>query len=262
MPARFALRLLAAVQAFLLLSALVLPGAISANTPPALLATLTGNTVTVTGTDFGADELVDVTTNDPAGSQVDSGPAQADASGAFTYSFQLSNPSSGTYSVSGAGQTSGGSASTTFDGLPAPTPDPTEPPPSPTDSPPTPTEPAPDPTAPAPDPTQTPPSPTATPEAATDPYIVTFASGTSAAEQSNILAGVGATENGAIPVLRMAAILLPPSTAQASVNALRADPSVVAVEHDRVRSTDADPSDPTLVPPGHDMPDGAMDDDK
>jgi hypothetical protein len=106
-PARFALRLLAAVQAFLLLSALVLPGAISANTPPALLATLSGNAVTVTGTDFGADELVDVTTTDPGGSPVDSGTATADTTGAFTYSFQLSNPSSGPYSVSATGQTSG-----------------------------------------------------------------------------------------------------------------------------------------------------------
>src|SRR5689334_3001120 len=105
------LRLLAVVQAFLLLAALVLPGAIAANTPPALSATLAGNTVRVTGTDFGADEVVDLSTTDPGGSTVDTGTAQSDSTGAFTYAFELISPAGGSYTTSGAGQTSGASAS-------------------------------------------------------------------------------------------------------------------------------------------------------
>ena len=53
------------------------------------------------------------------------------------------------------------------------------------------------------------------------PASVTFASGVDAATQDSIVAGAGATETGAIPVLRMRSILLPPSSATATARPRR-----------------------------------------
>src|SRR5438552_2018369 len=158
MLARFTLRFVAALQAFLLLTSLVIPGLISASTPPSLSATLSGETVTITGLDFGASDVVDLTTTAPDGSTIDTGSANADANGAFTYTFSLVSPAGGTYTAHAASQTSGASASATFDGPAAPTP--SEPAPTPTDTPPTPTDAPPTPTDAPPTPTDTPPTPT------------------------------------------------------------------------------------------------------
>ena len=133
---------------------------------------------------------------------------------------------------------------------PATTPDPTptpEPTPAPDPAPdPTPT-PTPDPTpTPTPDPTPTPtpdPTPAPTPESATEPFIVTFASGVSADDQSTILAAVGAVETGAVPQLRMRSIVLAPSLVTDAVAALRDDLRVARVDADRVRAVEAAPDD-------------------
>ena len=116
--------------------------------------------------------------------------------------------------------------------------------PSPSDSPvpspsnaaaPTPTD--------SPAPTST---PVATPTLAPDPavaYIVAFAAGTSAADQSASIAAAGATDVQAIAPLRMHAITLPSSIAAHGVALLLADPSVLRVDSDAVREAGATPSD-------------------
>ncbi|HYN70113.1 MAG TPA: hypothetical protein VEX41_07880, partial [Candidatus Eisenbacteria bacterium] len=128
----------------------------------------------------------------------------------------------------------------TPEATPAPTPDPTpDPAPDPTPAP------TPDPTpAPAPDPMPAPtPDPTPVPApVATQDYIVTFASGIGGTEQAALLAAVGAEVVDSIPVLRMAAIRVPDGSNV--VANLLADPSVSRVELDRVRATEASPSDP------------------
>src|SRR5436190_9337625 len=114
---------------------------------------------------------------------------------------------------------------------PQPTPAPTEAPTSePTAAP---TE------APTAEPTAVP----ATPQPATEPFIVTFANGVDAATAAGVLGGVRAVETGSIPVLHMHSILLPASSATAAVGTLRADPSVVRVDSDRVREAEATPND-------------------
>nr|MBA2720158.1 tandem-95 repeat protein [Chloroflexota bacterium] len=105
-----------------------------------------------------------------------------------------------------------------------------------------------DPTAtPAPDPTATPtpdPTPTPTPApVAVAPYIVTFVSGTSAADQSAAIAAAGATDLDSIAVLRMHAV----QASDAAVATLRADASVASVELDRSRAAEATPDDPSFA---------------
>src|SRR5205814_9683779 len=131
---------------------------------------------------------------------------------------------------------------------PTPPPEPAAPPaatPAPT------AQPTPDPTA-APDPTATPdptPDPTATPDPSTaptpaadtniSPYIVTFVTGTSSAQQRSAIADAGATDLDSIAVLRMHAI----SAGDAGVAALRADARVSSVDPDRSRAAEAPPVD-------------------
>src|SRR4029079_17721864 len=57
------------------------------------------------------------------------------------------------------------------------------------------------------------------------------------------LAGAGATETGSVPVLRMRSILVPPSSATATLAALRDDARVSRVDADRVREAEATPDD-------------------
>src|SRR4051794_13832514 len=121
----------------------------------------------------------------------------------------------------------------------APTEAPTQAPtPEPTAAPdPTPSV-APDPTStPAPDPTSTPaPAPTPAP---VRPYVVTFASGVSAAAQVDALTTAGATDDDVIAVLRIHAV----RASDAAVAALRADSRVASVEVDRSRDAEATPDD-------------------
>ena len=80
MRAHFGVRLLAAVQALLLLSTLVLPGlAAAAEISTDLWVYNDGDTVTVTGVDFGPDEVVDLVSTDPTGVIVDTGTATTNA---------------------------------------------------------------------------------------------------------------------------------------------------------------------------------------
>ena len=234
-------RLLAVSQALLLLASLLVPALANAEEPPILGATRSGTAVTITGANFGADSVVDVTTSDPSGNPIDVSSAQVDASGGFSYSFALTSVDVGTYSVSAQGP--GASASATFDGAAAPTPDPTptDPPtePSPTDPP---TEPQPtDPPATQPEPTD-PAEPTPAPEP-TLHYIVTFMSGSTASERAAALAAVDAIPGDRIPALSLQSIGLPAATAAGAIQDLLASPAVLFVEADRVRDAGATPSD-------------------
>ena len=74
-----------------------------------------GDTVTVTGADYGAGETVEVVTTDPNGVEVDRGAASADEFGAFIYQFVLMSDVPGIYDVIGTGLSSGLSAATQFD---------------------------------------------------------------------------------------------------------------------------------------------------
>src|SRR5207245_1987830 len=81
-----------------------------------------GDTVTVTGDGFGAAEVVDLVTTDPAATVVDHGSATTDGVGNLTYKFTLTTTVPGLYNVKASGQTSGLTASTQFDPPPtAPT---------------------------------------------------------------------------------------------------------------------------------------------
>src|SRR3990170_6119519 len=71
-----------------------------------------GDTVTVTGTDFGPTETVDLVTTDPNGTVVDSGSAQTDEAGEFAYSFLLVVTVTGIYTVTATGRDSGLNATT------------------------------------------------------------------------------------------------------------------------------------------------------
>src|SRR4051812_19266472 len=79
------------------------------------------------------------------------------------------------------------------------------------------------------------------------PYIVTFVAGTSAADQTAALNGVSATDVSSIAPLRMHAVTLAADTAQADADTLRANPSVKAVEADKMREAGAAPSDPAYA---------------
>ena len=115
MRARVA-RFTAIFQAFFLMATLVLPAlASAAEISTDLWIYQYGDTVTVTGVDFGADEDVTVVTTDPFGAGVDSGVAHTDATGGFTYAFVLLSDVPGIYDVAATGLGSGLSASTQFD---------------------------------------------------------------------------------------------------------------------------------------------------
>ena len=135
----------------------------------------------------------------------------------------------------------------------APTPEPTAAPtPEPTTAPtPVPTaEPTAEPTSePTAEPTAEPstepsadPSPDAPPvPVGSSGFIVTFAPGTSAATQASTLAAAGADVTDSIAALRIAFINVP--FGSTVVDDLRANGNVSAVEADRIRSAEADPSD-------------------
>lgn len=110
------LRLLTATQAFLLVASLFLPAlAAAATISTDLWVYQDGDTVTVTGVEYGANEVVDFVTTDPLGAVVDSGSAPTDELGNVTYAFVLTATVDGIYDVVGTGETSGLSASTQFD---------------------------------------------------------------------------------------------------------------------------------------------------
>ena len=74
-----------------------------------------GDTVTVTGIDFGPNEVVDFVTTDPNGVLVDTGSATTDATGGVVYPFVLHATVTGIYDVIATGETSGLTAVTQFD---------------------------------------------------------------------------------------------------------------------------------------------------
>src|SRR5438034_6772601 len=71
-------------------------------------------------------------------------------------------------------------------------------------------------------------------------YIVTFASGTSSADQAADIAAAGATDVSAIPALRMHVV----DASDAAVAALTASSDVTGVDSDQLRDVQATPSDP------------------
>src|SRR5688572_2864798 len=73
-------------------------------------------------------------------------------------------------------------------------------------------------------------------------YLVTFAAGTSEADQSAVLAGAAAVDVSYVPPLRLHTVLLP--TGSAAVDQLRAEPSVTRVEAEDTRAASAVPGDP------------------
>ncbi len=80
--------------------------------------------------------------------------------------------------------------------------------------------------------------------AATEPFLVRFASGTSTETQAQILAAAGAEDLSYIAPLRIHGVLLPGGAAvQASIDALRSNPSVTRVEPDRTREAGGTPND-------------------
>jgi hypothetical protein len=122
--------------------------------------------------------------------------------------------------------------------------DPTEPAPTePTDTETTstdPTEPAPTEPEPEPSPADTePPWPEAT-----EPYLVKFASGTSAARQDEVLAAAGAVSQSYVRALRIHSVLLPGGDSlEASLEALDSFDEVARVEPNRTREVSGTPSD-------------------
>src|SRR5947208_17121061 len=81
-----------------------------------------GDTVTVTGDGFGAAEVVDLVTTDPAATVVDRGGATTDSLGNLSYQFTLNVTVPGLSDVPATGQTSGLKAPAQFDPPPtAPT---------------------------------------------------------------------------------------------------------------------------------------------
>src|SRR5882672_1865022 len=87
-------------QALLLMASLVLPAlAAATGITTDLWVYQDGDTVTVTGVDFGANEVVDFVTTDPDGVVVDTGAAPSDELGGVVYQFVLHATQSGIYSV-------------------------------------------------------------------------------------------------------------------------------------------------------------------
>jgi hypothetical protein len=85
------------------------------------------------------------------------------------------------------------------------------------------------------------------PTAAPVSYLVSFAAGTSADEQTAVLADAGATDVDAIPQLRMHAVTLPADSASSVADSLRALASVTNVNLDRTRVAEATPDDPAYA---------------
>ncbi|TMG03036.1 MAG: choice-of-anchor D domain-containing protein, partial [Chloroflexi bacterium] len=79
-----------------------------------------GDTVTVTGDGFGAAEVVDLVTTDPAATVVNHGSATTGGVGNLTYQSTLTTTVPGLYDVKATGQISGLTASTQFDPPPTP----------------------------------------------------------------------------------------------------------------------------------------------
>src|SRR5437867_1950842 len=101
------LRALAFLQAMLLLATLVLPALAAATTIQTdLFVYQDGDTVNVSGIDYGANEVVDFVTTDPNGVVVDTGSAASDAVGGVTYTFVLNATDAGLYTVTGTGEAS------------------------------------------------------------------------------------------------------------------------------------------------------------
>src|SRR2546422_8079453 len=106
---------------FLLVAQTLAPmAAIAATIQTDLFVYQNGDTVTVTGDGFGAAEVVDLVTTDPAATVVDHGSATTDGVGNLTYQFTLTTTVPGLYDVKATGQTSGLTASTQFDPPPNP----------------------------------------------------------------------------------------------------------------------------------------------
>jgi DNA-binding transcriptional regulator YdaS (Cro superfamily) len=74
-----------------------------------------GDTVTVNGSGFGSNEVVDFTATDPNDAVVDQGTATSDDAGDVVYQFVLHVTVSGIYTETAVGRTSGLSAATEFD---------------------------------------------------------------------------------------------------------------------------------------------------
>ena len=72
---------------------------------------------------------------------------------------------------------------------------------------------------------------------------MTFAAGVSASTQAASLTAAGASDDGAIPALRMHAV----RASDAAVTLLYADASVARVEADTSRAAEASPSDPSYT---------------
>ncbi len=119
----FRSRLLAFSLGFLIIMLAVQP-AFSATIQTDLWVYQQGDTVTVTGADYGSGETVEIVTTDPNGVEVDRGAASADELGGFTYQFVLTSDVPGIYDVVGTGLTTGLTAATQFD--PSTSPSPTE----------------------------------------------------------------------------------------------------------------------------------------
>jgi hypothetical protein len=116
MRAKGLVRLLTATQIFLLVGSLFLPALASAATIQTdLFIYQDGDTVTVSGVEFGPSEVVDFVTTDPLGAVVDSGSSTSDDTGNVTYAFTLHVTVGGLYTATGTGETSGYSASVQFD---------------------------------------------------------------------------------------------------------------------------------------------------
>ena len=79
------------------------------------------------------------------------------------------------------------------------------------------------------------------------PYLVTFAEGTSAADQQAVLSAAGVVETAAVAPLRLHVVDIPSGGEGSVVNSLRADTTVVRVEAEKTRSVEADPSDPSYA---------------
>src|SRR6185503_6416265 len=109
-------RFASAFQSLLLISTLLLPAlAAATEIHTDLWVYQDGDTVTVSGIDFGPIEVVDFVTTDPVGTVVDTGSATTDETGSVTYQFVLHATMDGIYDILATGQSSGLTATTQFD---------------------------------------------------------------------------------------------------------------------------------------------------
>ena len=84
-------------------------------------------------------------------------------------------------------------------------------------------------------------------EPTTTSYIVSFADGTDAAEQTQVLADAGAVDVGNVPELRMHTVEVTTTDEAAVLAALRSGAAVVRVEADKTRAAEATPDDPSYA---------------